>query len=229
MGEGQDKGSKLLWLCLFGGLCALLFVVMAITVGFGSPTIPAGAAAVIEGAPPGAEVITDWELRQAVLRQAKLVGGEVPRLGTEELRLAREQALSELITVTWLAGQAEELGLRVGGDQDELSLSILQEKVMAALAKEAPEPKNPQPYFTAIDFRFPAQWLPRTRCRDGLVVAQCGNYVSGHLASPCFEAQPSEPVEGCPAPVQQRVPAEPGTVTEKEPWGSGVPQGPPPG
>jgi hypothetical protein len=229
VGEGREKRSKLLWLGLFGGLYALLFVVLAVTVGFGSPTIPAGAAAVIEGAPPGAEVITEKELRQAASRQAKLVGGEVPGPGTKELRLAREQALSELITVTWLAGQAEELGLRVGSNQNEMSLSLLQEKVMAALTEEAPEPKNPQPYFTAIDFRFPAQWLPRTRCRDGLVVEQCGNYVSGHVASPCFEAQPSEPVEGCPAPVQQRVPAEPGTVTEEEPWGFGLPQGPLPG
>lgn len=221
--EGERPGPT--WLLAFGGLLALLFLGLAVTVGFDSPRIPAGAVAVIEAAPPGTEVITRAELREAVERQAER-GVELPKPGSEEYRIAEKQALSELITVTWLAGQAAELGLQVGRSQAQLSLSVLQEKVMAALTKEAPEPSNPQPYLTAIDFKFPGEWLPRTDCRDGFVVEQCGDFVSGHISSPCYEAKPNEAVEACPAPVVQRAPAQPGTVTEEQPWGTGMPQHP---
>jgi hypothetical protein len=197
---------------------------MAATVGFDSPRIPVGAVAVVEGAPPGTKVITRVEIRKAVERQAQLGGYELPKPGSPDYENAEKQALSGLITVTWLAGQAAELGLQVGRSQEQLSLSVLQEKVMAALTKEAPDPANPQPYFTAIDFKFPAEWLPRTHCRDGFVVEQCGNFVAGHAPSPCYEAEPEEPVEACAAPVMQRAPTLPGTVTEKEPWGTELPQ-----
>lgn len=226
MGERKGDRSGLRWLFLFGGLLAWLFLGLAVTVGFGSPQLPPGAVAVIEGAPPGTELITRVEIRNAVERQAQLAGSDPPKPGSEDYENAGKQALSELITVTWLAGQAAELGLRVGGSQEQLSLPVLQEKVRAALTMEAPDPSDPQPYFTAIDFKFPEKWLPRTQCRDGFVVEQCGNFVSGHAPGPCYEAEPKEPVEACPASVMQRAPALPGTVTEKRPWGTGLPQRP---
>ncbi|MFL5897667.1 MAG: hypothetical protein ACJ76D_04285 [Solirubrobacterales bacterium] len=224
MGALRGKPSKLL--LPFAGLFVLLFVGLAVAVGFGSPSIPAGAVAVIEGAPPGTETITTAELRRALERQAGLSGGEAPRPGSEEYEVAQKQALSELITVTWLAGQGEELGLQVGRSQARLSLPILQEKIMARLTREAPDPSNPQPYFTEIDFKFPGEWLPRTHCKDGFVVEQCGNYVAGHVSAPCYEAQPTEPVEGCPAPLLQRALGQPGTFTERLPSGHGLLQGP---
>jgi hypothetical protein len=99
---------------------------------------------------------------------------------------------------------------------------------MAALTEAAPDPSNPQPYFTEIDRRFPGEWLPRTNCRDGFVVERCGNYVAGHVAAPCYEGDPKEPAEGCPAPVQERTPGKPGTFTAESPDGTGLPQGPVP-
>lgn len=225
--EGERAGS--LWLLVFGALFGLLVLALAVMVGVGSPHLPAGAVAVIEEAPPGTGTITEVELREAIDRQADLLETEGPRPGSEEYAVAQQQALSELIIVTWLAGQAMELGLQVGKSQEQLNLRVLQEKVMAALAKEAPDPSNPQPYFTAIDFEFPGKWLPRTFCRNGFIVQQCGNFVSGHIVAPCYEADPEESFLGCPAPVAQRVPARPGSVTERQPWGVAWPQRPYPG
>lgn len=137
-------------------------------------------------------------------------------------------ALSEKLTAIWLAGQAEELGLPVAETKGWPDIAKLQKEIEPKLREEAPEPSNPQPYFTEIDFKFPGEWLPRTHCRDGYIVEQCSSYVAGHPPFPCFEAHPEEAVEACPAPVQLRTSAQPGTYTVQLPTGTGLPQGPVP-
>jgi hypothetical protein len=223
----QGKSSKLFWLPVFGFLFALLFLGLGVTGGFGSPRVPPGAVAVVEGVPPGQGEVSRAELRGAIASHAALSEeGTVPRPGSKEYTALQEAALSELLTAIWLAGQAEELGLPVHKKHGQLDIAQLQRVIEPKLREEAPEPSNPQPYFTEIDLKFPGQWLPRTHCRDGFVVEQCEEFIAGHLASPCYEAHPTEPVEACPAPVGQRVSAAPGTYTERLPTGKGLPQGP---
>jgi parvulin-like peptidyl-prolyl isomerase len=77
---------------------------------------------------------------------------------------------------------------------------------------------------------FNAEWTARTFCADGYVIERCANYESsGHPATApegCYEADPKTPVEACPAPVFQAIPAVPGSVTPLERNGKPLPQRP---
>lgn len=227
--EGRRRNEEpLRWLLLFGAIFIALFAALAATVGFGSPRIPAGDVAVVEGAPPGEGTVSKGALRRAVREGAAATGSKAPEPGSPEYKESQRQALSQLLTTIWLAGQAEELGLPIAKTKGRLDITKLQGEIEPKLAEEAPDPSNPQPYFTEIDFKFPGEWLPRTHCRDDYVVEQCSSYVAGHPLSPCFEAHPTEKVEACPAPAPQRVPAQPGTYTAQLPNGNWLPQGPVP-
>lgn len=106
----QRKG-----LIIFGVLFALLFVGVALAVGIGpaSLSVPPGAVAVVEDAPPGAGVITMAEFDQAMLQSAGFGGQKPPRPGEEGYEQAKSEALDGLITAIWLRGQAEAMGIVV--------------------------------------------------------------------------------------------------------------------
>jgi SurA-like protein len=275
--EGERSG--LIWLVLFGGLFALLFLGLAVTVDFGSPRIPPGAIAYVEEAPPGTGEISMAEFDQAMLQSAA-IGGQKrpPEPGDEGYEQARSEALSGLITAVWLRGQAEEMGIVAsdGEVSEKLAKSgearslraerftrktmyervrgeMLVRRIEEALEQEAEKPtaaevrayyeeeplgeeesaeQKPfaeakaevrtalqgirnQEVFSEFDAAFPEAWQPRTHCADGFVVEQCANFPAfAHAAPPaCYEANPKEPAEACPAPVPQRSAAQPGTVT----------------
>lgn len=90
-----------------------------------------------------------------------------------------------------------------------------------------------QEYFTNYLSQFAIDWTSRTFCADGYVIERCANYKSsGHSATApeaCYEASPKGGLpEACPAPVNQLVPALPGTVTPVEPKGKPLAQRPHP-
>jgi hypothetical protein len=78
-----------------------------------------------------------------------------------------------------------------------------------------------QEVFTRFDLAFPPTWQPRTHCAHGFLVEDCDEYPAfAHSAPPaCYEADPKEPAEACPAPVLQSSTAQPGTVTPFKPRG----------
>lgn len=91
-----------------------------------------------------------------------------------------------------------------------------------------------QEYFGSFVEDFTTRWLQRTHCASGYVTERCANYRSSGRPSTapeaCYEANPKTPAEACPAPVNQLVPAMPGTVTPLEPQGTPLAQRPrPPG
>lgn len=110
------------------------------------------------------------------------------------------------------------------------SFETVESQVKSTLAQ-----RLEQEYFTNYLTQFATDWTARTFCAPGYVIERCANYKgSGHPSTGpegCFEANPkTPPAEGCPAPVNQLVPAMPGTVTPLEPRGKPLAQRPhPPG
>lgn len=98
-----------------------------------------------------------------------------------------------------------------------------------AEATAAVEQVKQQEVFTEADRRFRGEWQPRTHCAEGFVVEQCADYPAfAHLApvTACYEADPKQPAEACPAPVPARIPALPGSVRPWKPEGYPLAQRP---
>jgi foldase protein PrsA len=79
---------------------------------------------------------------------------------------------------------------------------------------------------------YTARWKARTFCASDFTVERCANFTAeAHpsTAPPaCYEADPKEAPEACPAPVFQLIPAQPGSVTPLEPRGKPLAQRPRP-
>jgi foldase protein PrsA len=79
---------------------------------------------------------------------------------------------------------------------------------------------------------YTARWKSRTFCADDFTIERCANFdPPAHAATAppaCYEEDPKEPAEACPAPVFQLIPAVPGSVTPVEPRGKPLPQRPVP-
>ncbi len=110
------------------------------------------------------------------------------------------------------------------------SLETVETQINATLTQ-----RLQQEYFNNFVSQYVINWTSRTFCASDYLFERCANYKgSGHPSTApegCFEANPkTEPTEGCPAPVNQLVPAMPGTVTPLEPRGKPLAQRPhPPG
>ncbi len=70
--------------------------------------------------------------------------------------------------------------------------------------------------FNNVEMDWRGEWQLRTHCAAGYVVEECANYpIFDHNSSDpsgCYEADPKEPAEECPAAVEQPRPAQPGSV-----------------
>jgi parvulin-like peptidyl-prolyl isomerase len=79
---------------------------------------------------------------------------------------------------------------------------------------------------------FNSTWASRTFCTSEVMIVRCDNYKSDGRpaeANPaCYEADPAEPPEACPALVAPIKPAQPGSVTVLEPEGQQLVQRPRP-
>lgn len=75
-------------------------------------------------------------------------------------------------------------------------------------------------------------WTSRTFCAEEVTIERCGNYKgSGRPAEAnpaCYEADPKETPEACPAPITQVKPVLPGSVNVLEPEGKQLSQRPRP-
>lgn len=84
--------------------------------------------------------------------------------------------------------------------------------------------------FNRVETRYRSEWRAKTVCAGGFVVEECSNYpsfdhpVTASLA--CYEADPKEPAEECPAPVIASSPAQPGSVRWWRPEGERLAQHP---
>lgn len=85
-----------------------------------------------------------------------------------------------------------------------------------------------QEVFSEFDAGFPEKWQPRTHCAAGFVVDKCAEFPPFAPATPssCGEENPRASAEGCPAPVPQRLTAQPGSVTPFNAGGEALVQRP---
>jgi hypothetical protein len=104
------------------------------------------------------------------------------------------------------------------------------EKKISALINE----RRQAEIFNNVEMDWRGEWQLRTHCAEGFVVEECANYpIFDHNSSnpsACYEADPKEPAEECPAAVIQPRPAQPGSVRWWHPEGERLVQRPvPPG
>ncbi|MGN6815517.1 MAG: hypothetical protein ACTHK3_05465 [Solirubrobacterales bacterium] len=100
-----------------------------------------------------------------------------------------------------------------------------------AEATAAVEQVKQQEAFAEAGSQFRGEWQPRTHCAEGFVVERCSGYPAfapPASAAACYEADPKQPAEGCPAPVPARIPALPGSVRPWKPQGDPLVQRPVP-
>lgn len=107
------------------------------------------------------------------------------------------------------------------------SLAEAREEIAAAIKTQ-----QESELFNRVETRYRSEWRAQTVCADGFVVEECSNYpsfnhpVTASLA--CYEADPKESAEECPAPVIASRPAQPGSVRWWRPEGERLAQGPVP-
>jgi hypothetical protein len=249
-----------LGLLLFGVLFALLFAGVALAIGVDSsaPTVPAGAVAVIEGAPPRVGVVTRGEIDGEIAREAAVRGLDpVPELGDPEYEVLKSEMLYRLIRAAWFRSEAMRLAVPVTAEQiaermqpeetrtlrklgfsqaeveEHLRWQLVEDNVLNLIREEAPggeEQKNAAA--TAAETELLRDWRLRTYCAAGFVTEQCSNFPAfereGWVPRECYEADPKTSAEACPAPVLGTRPAVPGSVTPANPEGERLIQAPVP-
>lgn len=107
------------------------------------------------------------------------------------------------------------------------SLAEAREEIIATLRGQ-----KEKELFGRVENGYRREWRVRTRCAEGFMVEDCSNFPSfGHpVTAPqaCYEADPREPAEECPAPVNSPAPSRPGSVTWWRPEGERFAQRPVP-
>jgi len=111
--------------------------------------------------------------------------------------------------------------------------SVQELKAVESQIQSTLKQREEQEFFASFVAEFGIEWSQRTFCAPSALIERCSNYEdSGHPAAApeaCYEANPKGgPPEACPAPVNQLVPALPGTVTPLEPKGKPLAQRPRP-
>jgi len=131
--RGNDRGAgrQRLALILFGALFVVLFVILAVTEGLGSTSVPSGDVAQVSSVPSEFTNVSEDKLKRSIARLA--VSGEEkakkpPKPGSDKYEELQEKAMSELIEGVWIRGQAEELGVSVTEKQVEDELETIKKQ-----------------------------------------------------------------------------------------------------
>jgi foldase protein PrsA len=123
-GKDRASGRQRLALILFGALFALLFLGYAIAEGIGSPSVPSGDVAMVQGVSDEFANFSQEEFDRAMARQiagAKLKKAPAP--GSKKYEELKKGVLSEQLEAIWIKGEAEELGVTVTNKQIEEELA----------------------------------------------------------------------------------------------------------
>jgi len=108
------------------------------------------------------------------------------------------------------------------------SLEEVKSQISSQLEQQAS-----QQTFSSFLSNWNSTWRSRTFCAEGFETERCANYPAEkqlekarEASKACYEANPKEPAEACPAPVTQVKPAKPGSVSLLEPEGKKLAQRP---
>jgi foldase protein PrsA len=128
-GRDRAEGRRRLALILFGALFVLLFVVVAISEGLGSPDVPSGDVALVEDVPDEIGQISQEDLDRAIVQQAAQAKlKKAPEPGSDKYQELKTAALGELLDQAWIQGQAEELDITVTPKQVEDELVTIKKQ-----------------------------------------------------------------------------------------------------
>jgi parvulin-like peptidyl-prolyl isomerase len=111
---------------VFGGILAILVILVAATMGIGALSLPDGATAYVEDVDDGE--ITQDDLDVAIEQAAAGQGGEVPEAGTPQYNAALVPALSDLLLGRWVRGEADERGIEVTDREIDVELQTIIEE-----------------------------------------------------------------------------------------------------
>lgn len=226
--------------------------------GDASAPLPRRAAVVLDGAPPGVDVITKVELGNEIAREASVRGlNPAPKPGSSEFELLKREMLGRLIRAAWFTSEARRLGVPVTARQiaermqpEETEIltkagfslnevkehqrwQLVEDNVLNLFREEAKGGQEKQDAAAvAGELELTSEWRRRTYCAEGFVTELCSNFPSfgreAWVPRECYEADPKAPAEACPAPVVATRPAAPGSITPAEPEGDRLVQAPVP-
>lgn len=227
-------------------------------VGSSTPSLPPRAVVVLEGAPPGVDVITKRELAAEIAREASARGLKpAPKPGSAEYELLKSEMLYRLIRAAWFTSEARRLEVPVTAKQIAERMQPEETKALKKAGFDLNEVKEHQRWQLVEDnvlnlFREKAKggqghqdaaavagelelvsnWRSRTYCAEGFITEQCSNFPSfdreAWVPRECYEADPEVVAEACPAAVVSTRPAVPGSVTPAKPEGDRLVQAPVP-
>jgi len=125
----KRSGRQRFALVLFGALFILLFVIFAAAEGIGSPSVPAGDIAVIQGVPDQLSHVSEEEFERSLERQAHQAKlKKTPQPGEPKYEELKEAAIKELVEAVWLQGEAEEMGIAVTEKEVATELKTIKEQ-----------------------------------------------------------------------------------------------------
>ncbi len=131
--DWRPNGPQRVALIALGVALAALFVGFAIAQGIGSPGVPSGDVALVEGVPEEVGHVSKKEFAHALeqqLAQAKLK--KAPKAGSDKYEELKKAALGELLDQIWIQGEAEELGVEVTDKEVEDELANIKRQSFSA-------------------------------------------------------------------------------------------------
>lgn len=131
-GAGRPAGpiaARQLGLVAFGAAFVLLFLVLGIAEGIGSPSVPAGDVALVEGVPGGAGSISQADFEHGLVLAAAQAGLKTtPKPGEAKYEELKQTALNGLFDTAWIEGLAAEMGITVTPQQVAAELKKLKKQ-----------------------------------------------------------------------------------------------------
>jgi len=111
---GGSSASQRLGLVLFAVVFIVLFVVFAVAEGLGAPSVPSGDIAKVTNVPSDKGEISKADYKRS-LKQLEGQQGlkKPPKAGSKKAEELHKAAVGELLNTVWVAGEAEELGIKV--------------------------------------------------------------------------------------------------------------------
>jgi parvulin-like peptidyl-prolyl isomerase len=117
-GASGPAAARRLGLLVFGVAFVALFLIVALAVGIGNPSVPSGDVALVEDAPGDLGKVTKARFDHSLELAATSAGEkQAPKPGDPKYDEKKEAALNRLFETIWLQGLADEWGIEVSEEE----------------------------------------------------------------------------------------------------------------
>jgi parvulin-like peptidyl-prolyl isomerase len=121
--SGRGRAQRF-GLIAFAIVFIALFVVFAVAQGLGSPKVPSGDVALVQGVPSDLGHISEEQFKTAMEQQQVKAGlKKAPKAGSKKAEELKKSTLEELIKTAWIVGEGEDLGIKVTPKEVETELA----------------------------------------------------------------------------------------------------------